>query len=372
MKVLLITPGINKLLNDNVYCYLYMSKQDINICAISNQTSLTKGGCKLKRYENIDGIQVHRIFKNFKMQKSFSLKQYQEVKDVVTSFKPDVILCSQQKNIHLASKIKKEFCIPIVLLVEFAYDRLHPFRLIRKGKFIKNRYIGSIIAYYYWKSLCKKAKSVITCNPNDYYRLLSLRKFNKNVFYVPWPSYPTYKLPGTVNKYERGIFIGALTAHKNIKEFEETIPKIFSNTNIKKFYIIGGGKYINVVKKLKNRYNRQIIHISNVERSEALKLISSSYFAYAPAKFGSWGFIEDCWAMKTPLIVTTNHYCFQNEKDSLVCKKGMIDQAVNLLCENKKIYQTIQKGGYERFYNDHHAHRVGAKYISILKKAITG
>jgi hypothetical protein len=134
--------------------------------------------------------------------------------------------------------------------------------------------------------------------------------------------------------------------------------------------IIGGGEHINIVNELRKRYKNRLIHISNVKRNEALKLISESYFAYAPAKYGAWGFIEDCWAMQTPLIVTTNHYRFKNKKDSIVCDKGMIDEAVNYLCENSIIYKEIQKNAYERYNNDHHAHKVGDRYISILRDAM--
>lgn len=370
MKVLLITPGITKVFNDNAFCYSYMSKKGINICAISNRSSSTKGSSKLKRYEVMDGVKIHRVYENYKMQKSFPLKKFQKVKDIAASFKPDVILCSQQRNIHLALKLKREFGIPIVLLVEFAYDKVNPFRLIGKERLIKNNRFGSIIANSYWKWLCKKSDAVITCNPNDKDNMKELRKYNKNVFYVGWPSFPIYNVPENIQKRERGIFIGALTDHKNIIEFKETLPKIFSNTKIKQFYIIGGGKYLNIVEELKKRYENQLIHIPNVERSDALKLISTSYFAYAPAKYGAWGFIEDCWAMKTPIIVTVNHYRFKNKKDSIVCDKRMIDEAVNALCDNDNIYKKIQKCGYKRFTNDHHAYRVGDKYISILKEAL--
>jgi glycosyltransferase involved in cell wall biosynthesis len=367
MKILLITPGINKDFNDNVFSYSYIYNKGNQICAITNQKSTTKGYSVSKINENIDGIEVHRIFRDFNEQIFYPTKKLGVVKKIVNDFKPEIIFCSQQKNLYLGKKIKLYLGIPLVLLVEFGYDERYPFRLIGKERFIKNRRLGGIIAKVYWKWLCKNSDAIITCNPNDTHNIRELKKFNKNLFYIPWPSFPTYKIPEDLKKENRGIFIGALEPHKNISEFKETLPKILCQSKIKQFIVVGKGKDICIIKELKRKYPNRFIHIPKVPRSEALKMIAQSYFAYVPAKYGAWGFIEDCWAMKTPIIATTNHYNFKNGKDSIVCKKENIVCAVQFLKKDLKTYTAIQDCGYKRFNHFHHAFKIGEKYIEIFK-----
>lgn len=372
MKLLLITPGIHKSFNDNAFSYIYMAHRGVKICAISNQTRRIKGHGISKEFEKVDEIEVYRIYSNFKEQTSFYNKKWPILKKILFSFQPEIILCSQQKNMHLALRIKREFDIPIVLLVEFAYDKLYPFRLIGKERFIRSRLFGSLLARLYWKWLSQKSAAIITCNPNDSEKINKLKKFNNNVFVVPWPSYPTYKAPKNLQKFKRGIFIGALDYHKNIPEFEYVLPKIFNNTPIKKFVIIGQGEFTKNIEVLQKKFPGRLIHIPKMERHEALEWICHSYFAYIPAKFGAWGFIGDCWAMKTPIIVTTNHYQFQNRKDSLVCNKNTVDQAVNSLFNDRPMYRNLQEIGYERFINIHYAPEVGEKYMSVLARILEG
>lgn len=374
LRVLLITPGINKLFNDNAFSYIHMSRRGLKICAISNRLRITKGHGIADNYEVMDGVEIHRIYKDNDEQKFLLNRKISEVRKIVNAFKPDIIFCSQQKNMALAARLKREFQIPILLLVEFAFDKNYPFRLIGIGKerFIRSKKVGSVVAEIYWKWLCKESDAVITCSPGDSKRLKNLRKYNKNIFFVPWPSYPTYHPPKSIIKDRQGIFIGALEPHKNITEFRASLPEIFSNINkkIDKFYIVGQGRYGSFINSLKEKFKGKLIHIPKVTRDEALKLIAESYFAYVPAKYGAWGFIEDCWAMKTPIIVTTNHYCFEHGKDAFICKKEAIGKAVQTLCEDEVLYEKIQKGGYDRFHNDHHADRVGEKYIQILKSVM--
>ena len=366
MRVLLITPGINKLYNDNAYSFIYMAQNGIKICAISNRLRKTKGQGVGEIYDCVDGIEIHRIFRDFNEQTMFFSKKMLEVLKIVSNFKPDIIFCSQQKNINFSIRLKRYLKIPLILLVEFAYDAKNPFRLIGKERLIKSTKVGAIIAKIYWKWLSKSSDAIITCNPNDSNHLEKLKKWNKNVFFVPWPSYPTYIPGGKEKRFKRGIFIGALDNHKNIPEFYDTMPKIFLNKIIEQFFIIGQGRHQNIVKSLKKRFPGKLIHLPQVTRNEALKLIAESYFAYVPAKYGAWGFIEDCWAMKTPLIVTTNHYRFNNEKDCIVCRKENIDQAIKALFDNRQLYRKIQNGGSERFYSEHHAYKIGEKYIYLL------
>jgi len=318
----------------------------------------------------MNGIKINRIYKDFKEQTSIPVKKFDKVRSIVSECKPDIIFCSQQKNMIIAKKISKEFEVPILLLVENAYDHNHPYRLIGivKRKYIKNEKLANFIALKYWKWLCRHASSIITCNPHDIDNLGQLSFYGKKVHYIPWPSFPTYSKDISNRRNQCGVHIGALTEHKNIPEFKETLPLLLDRTPIEKFYFVGSGKDLHIINNLKLKYPMQVVHIPKLNRNEALELIANSYFGYSPAKHGAWGFIEDCWAMRTPIIVTTNHYKFQNKTDALVTTKEKIADAVSSLFRDIYLYRKLQEGGLQRFQNFHHAYKVGEKYLNILNE----
>jgi glycosyltransferase involved in cell wall biosynthesis len=354
MQILLITPGINTKYNDNAFSFLYLKKKGINIDVISNKLpGKLKGVVEEKEFENMNGIKINRIYKDFKGQTSIPVKNLRKVRSIVSKCRPDIIFCSQQKNMVIAKKISKEFEVPILLLVESAYDHNHPYKLIGRGKrkYIKNAKLANFIALQYWKWLCRHASSIITCNPHDIDKLEQLSFYGKKVYYVPWPSFPTYSKDISNHRNQCGVHIGALTEHKNIAEFKETLPLLLNRTPIEKFYFVGSGKDLYIINDLKLKYPGQVVHIPNLIRHEALELIANSYFGYSSAKNGAWGFIEDCWAMRTPIIVTTNHYKFKNKTDSLVTTKDKIEDAVNSLFRDHYLYKKLQEGGYQRFQN---------------------
>ena len=178
-------------------------------------------------------------------------------------------------------------------------------------------------------------------------------------------------MPDTIKKISikknQGVFIGALDTHKNIIEFSYTLPKLLKYTPLKKFIFVGEGRDINIIKKLQKDYPKSIIHIPSLPREKCLELIGKSLFSYSPAIRGGWAFIGDSWAMKTPIIVTNNHYDFKDNLDSIVTSEQNIVDRVNSLFREKKQIKRIIYGGYERFSKYHSADSVGLRYLEICK-----
>lgn len=369
MKILLIIPGMDESC-DNAHSYIHMQKIGVDVKVITNRVRSTKGPGLDPPFSKMEGMEIHRLFWNFKEQASPPENKYRQVYDFAKKFNPDIILCSQQKNMHLAKRLKKDIGVPIVLLVEFAYDSKNPFRLIGKKHVFKFNFAGAIAAKIYWIWLCRHSSAIITCYHGDQPNFKNLSAFNTPLFYFAWPAAPTID-PGTIEKIRsRGIYIGALTEHKNIEEFRETLPLIFENTPTKEFFIVGSGIHDDIVKELKQEFPEQIIHIPSLPRKKALELIAGSYFAYTPAVYGGWGFFGDCWSMKTPVVATHNDYSLVNEKDSLVTQANNISEPINVLYDDESLYHNLRDGGYERFSKWHKAEAIGEKYLEILKSVL--
>jgi len=372
MNILLISPGLSKKYNDNYHAYHHMCNLGDNILAITQRTNINKGGRgEISPELEIDGnLTIYRLFKTFKQQKSFlrNFFIYFKIKKILLKFKPDVIFCEELSNMMLAIKIKKDFNIPIVLRVEFAFNENYPYRIMSRAlKYLKNRltgdYLSILVGNAIWKSACKYSDAVISCYFGDLPKLHGLK--NNSFHYVPWPTYCP-KIMDVGNRVKkRAIFIGSFDRHKNLKELEITLPLLFQYTPLQEFWIVGTGDDLDVVDKLKALHPDKIRHIKSLPREECLELIRDSYFTYSPAIRGGWGFVGDSWAMRTPVVVTQNHYNFQDGIDSIVTTPYQIVDRINKLYNDSDWFDDISNGGYARYIKNHTAESVADNFHNI-------
>jgi len=158
MNILLISPGLSKKYNDNYHAYYRMCNLGDNIVAITQRENLNKGGRGefSPDIERDGNLVIYRLFNTLKQQKSaiYNFFTYRKIKKILTEFKPDIIFCEELCNIILANKIKKDFNIPIVLRVEFAFDKNDPFRIMERTlKYFKNS-VTAISLASYWEIFC--------------------------------------------------------------------------------------------------------------------------------------------------------------------------------------------------------------------------
>lgn len=349
-----------------------MCDAGVNILAISQRENINKGKGTEKSPEiEIDGnLAIYRPFDSLKKQKSIlvNLLLYFKIKKAIKKFKPNVIFCEELGNMMLALKIKRDFKIPIVLRVEFAFEKNFPYRTMgRTLKFFKNRITGDYLSIFIggaiWKLACKYSDAVISCYYGDF-------PGNNNLHYVPWPT-SCPKIKGDSNRSSnRAVFIGSFDRHKNLGELEVTLPLLFQQTPLEEFWIVGLGEDADVVNRLKASFPNQIRHITSLTRGECLELIRDSFFSYSPAKRGGWGFIGDSWAMRTPVVVTHNHYEFHDGVDSIVTNPNKIVDRVNELYLDNQLFSKVSNGGYIRYAQNYTAESVGDKFHNICMSVL--
>ncbi len=378
MNILLITPGINKIYNDNYHAYKNIANNGNNILAFSNKENVAKGGNKQKYAEvEVDGsLVIHRIFKSIREQQSFvhRLLYKKKLNNLASEFRPNVIFCEEISNLRLAMQMKRELGVPIILRTEFAFDADNPYRSMgRLLKIFKNPLTGdrlaSAVGGLIWRWAYSCADSVISCYYEDALKQPEVN--NTPFYYVPWPTFhPSIEGP-TERIKDRAVFIGAFEPHKNLDELLVTIPEILEKTPLQEFCIVGTGQDLGVIEQLKISYPDSITHIRSLSRKQCLKLIRDSFFAYSPATRGGWGFIGDSWAMQTPIIVTHNHYGFNDNIDSVVAAPQDIANRVKSLYENESEFERVRIGGFKRYAENHSAEAVGARFLEICILACT-
>ncbi|OHB62920.1 MAG: hypothetical protein A2Y76_11565 [Planctomycetes bacterium RBG_13_60_9] len=368
MRVLLLFPGeLSKLYNDNVYSYIAVQKSGAEILAICGRRSSTKKGEPVPERENIDGMAVERLFHDAADMKRSWRQKYTEIHDLTCTFKPDIIFCSQQSNMPLAIRLRREFSIPLILLVESAYNPEKPFLFVGPRRAMRSRFIATVLGRLHWRWLCYHSTSIITCNHGDVQNGRIVNTCGTPITYVPWPSHRSVNSACTEKARHQATFIGAFSDHKNMNEFEVTIPRILSALPSLTFVFVGDGKHRGVVVELQRKYPKQISWIISMSRNDCLRLIAGSYFAYSPAVYGGWGFIGDAWAMKTPLVATCNHYGFHDGDDCVLTTADSIVTRIQELYADAQMYQRIQRNGYRRFRLQHDASQVGMKYYEVIR-----
>lgn len=363
---------MNKAVNDNAAILVRLYERGTKLVLITGKSLELKGVGSLPNYENMDGVPIHRLYRDFREMVLFPHKHLAKVIQIAKSLRPDLILCAEQGNMRLALMIQKYFHKPIVLHVEDA-GRIFSGEVdndLKKRLFLK--FLGIPAgAQTFWRWLCEKAAVIISSHPRDQ-RILNLLSNGKPMFYLPWPSYvPEDFKSSIIRDRTQGIYVGSLFPFKNTQEFEWTLPLILEKTNVKKFVVIGPGPHVALIKKLKEKYGNRICYIPQVSRNEALRIISSSFFAYTPVRRGGWGFIGDCWSMKTPIVMTHNDDYYVSDRVNALLSKRETDlvESINQLYDDAELYKKLQSNGYEE-YTKRTPDVVGDKLYNILKAAL--
>jgi glycosyltransferase involved in cell wall biosynthesis len=372
LNILCIFPGMSKLVNDNAHMLIRLQEKGAKIVIVTGKSLGLKGKGNLPGYEDMDGVKIHRLYKNPQEMFLFPKRRLSQILEIAEDLKPDLIFCDQELNMRLAVLIQKSVKKPIVLMVEDAGR-------IFSGEFYNSSKTRVAMALFgiptgpkFWSWLCEKANALITCSPRDQQNLSLLSKHSKPVFYLPWPSYiPKDFEYAPTRENDVGLYIGSLYPFKNTQEFEKTLPIILEKSKTKKFVVVGSGPQALMIKKLEDKYGNALSYIDHLPRTEALKLISSSYFAYSPVKIGGWGFIGDCWSMRTPIVMTHNddNYVVDNVNALVAKDENDILSQINRLFNDTELYQKLQKNGYEE-YEKRKADVVGDKLYSILTKVL--
>jgi glycosyltransferase involved in cell wall biosynthesis len=369
LNILCIFPGMDKQVNDNAYMLIRLREKGVKLTIIAGRSLSLKGEGCLPTFEDMDGIHIHRLYKNLQDMFLFPCKKINRILEIAKDLKPDLIFCDQELNMRLALLVQKSLKKPIVLLVEDAGR-------IFSGESYNSRKLRSIMSLFgiphgskFWSWLCEKSNVLITCSPRDQQILGLLSKHNRPVFYLPWPSHiPTDLMLDSIRENGRGIYVGSLYPFKNTQEFEKTLPLILEKTKTKEFLVVGTGPHVPIIKELKKKYGEGIRYIDHLSRDNALRLISNSYYAYSPVKLGGWGFIGDCWSMRTPIVMTHNDDYVINNVNALVARtENDLIASINRLYEDTQLYRNLQTNGYEE-YEKRRADVIGDKLFTILTK----
>jgi glycosyltransferase involved in cell wall biosynthesis len=377
IKLLATYPGMSKRA-EMFYSLPQLKSFGVDTMVIACRSEGLHGTGYLPYFSEYASMRVYRPYRNMMEMFLAPWLHYAKVQTLVREFDPDIILSSQQMTLNLAEKLAKEFQAPLVLWIETS---AHEFAT---GKAAKGRIPFKVLLSLarmpatetaWWKWIIRKCSAIITCNPTDKPYLKCLSQYGKPIHYIPWPIGLD---PGFANKLSSlpkkkwGIYAGSLLSSKNIREFEETIPKILKETPTEKFIFIGHGEEHKVIARLRRLFGSKIYYVPDMPKEEVANLIASSWYAYTPArKFGSWQFIGDCWGLGTPLVTTYNSGYIEHGYNGLFTSPKEIVTTVNTLFCDHKLYSRLRKGGFATA-DERHPKRIAEKLFGVIEGRARG
>ena len=375
IKLLGIYPGMSRRA-EMLYALQALKEFDVETIVIAGRSGGRHRTGYSPYYEDYSSLKVFRLYKNRKEMFFAPWLHYNEALSLARDFSPDIILTSQQTTARLAVNLADELEVPIVPWIESsAYEfatgksdlkRRIPFNLLLSLAGMPPTRIA------WWNWIISKSSAIITCNPQDKPYLRYLRRYGKTIHYIPWPigldmDYAS-KLRASAKK-KQGIYAGSLLSAKNVQEFEKTIPQIFKETPTERFLFIGHGPEEKTVMRLHQRFGNRILHARDMPKKEVAKLIASSWYACTPTgRYGSWQFIDDCWALGTPVIKTDTGYVTHGH-DGLVVPATEIVATVNRLFDEPKLYNRLVDGGLAEA-SERHPKRIAMKLFSVIAECV--
>ncbi len=363
---------MSKTLCDDYFVYKRLKEKGAKIAFITGKTSGARAnGIKLPSYEIDDGIPIHRFYSDPYEIAFLPRRRLKNVLNIAEQLNPDIIYCKGADITQLASMVSKRLKIPLVVHVEIASGIISE-KFVGSMKLRAIRLLSGlpIRGPQLWSWACKKADALITSHPPDQQILDSLSEHGKPVYYLPWPAnIPEGCKLQSKRESKRGIYAGLLVPFKNTQEFEWVLPLILKKTPTKEFVVIGTGTHSVIIQKLKQQFGDAIKYIPSLPRSEVIEMVSGSYYAFTPVAKGGWGFMGDCWATETPLIMLNNVF-MSKELDSCVARNGEdLVQKINQLYEDPLFYLKLQKVGSDA-YSKRTADAVGDELFAILSRTI--
>jgi glycosyltransferase involved in cell wall biosynthesis len=353
--------------NDNAFMLIELQRKGAELVIIAGKSLGLKGKGKLPLHERMNGIPIHRLYRSPLFMFLFPRRKIKEMLRIAQTFKPDLIFCSQELNMRLALILKKHLQAPVALLVEDA-GRISSGEAYASAKNRITMHLFRIPSGpRFWSWLCDKANVLITCHPRDLRILGNLSEHGKPVHYLPWPTFtPDNAELLKVDRKNRGIYVGSLFPFKNTQEFRKTLPLILKETKTKEFIVVGPGPHAKIIESLEKETRGAVKYIPELPRMKALQLIASSYYAYTPVLRGGWGFIGDCWSMRTPIVLTHNDNYVTNNNNALVAEnEAELTNNINRLYRDFELYRRLQENGYAESQK-RSATRVANKLYNIL------
>lgn len=375
MKVLALYPYLDPSINSIAQAILWLGANGNEVLVVAARTANSlKGDLSFDEESRFPGVTIVRPYTTSREQANKYSRHYARVLQRAREFSPELLFCSSLQNFSFARALQKDLQIPIVVNVEKLQQPLDAlkFRGLSYLKKIGATPILSAVARLYMRLRvfpCIEAMLFSFYGDMEYSRQLNTKTLP--VHYVPWcnnsPEFDDIKKTPA-----QGIYIGGINDTKNTSELVAAIPILLEKTSTKKFTVIGPGPYATQMQELVGRYPGRVEYITNLPLAKAQRYIAEAGYAFTPVINMGWGFVGDCWSLKTALVATHKMQGFINhDVDCLIADNlDELPVLVERLITDTNLRQRIEKTAYSRYTREQSAQAVGSRYADIFRESI--
>ncbi len=369
MQLLVVLPALNMQVNDIGKALEWIASQGHDVVCVAARRNPSKSVYRSPHVSLHGDLRIVRPWVSYQF--AMDLPEYAALlaARALHNWKFDAILCVQGFNFPMVHFLRKftQSRAPVAVLFEQAMraatldESAIQLRLAQKA-----RRLPSGPGFFRW--VAGRSDAIITCDPGDCDHMEELSTWNRRAYYVPWCTDPGIRAGGGAKEEGTGVFAGALAKNKNSEELMAALNAILHETPTRKIHFITSRHSLPTLE----RWGRAIgpaleVHV-DLDLKAAAEVIERAEFGITAASPGGWGFIGNCWAMRTPVILLRPN-TFARTPGAAVCswEYAHPSSAVNALLGDKELRNKTADTGLALFEQNHSGTVVGGRLEDVLK-----
>ncbi|MDZ4184196.1 MAG: glycosyltransferase family 4 protein [Desulfuromonadales bacterium] len=374
MRLLFVFPFCSPEVNSISGGPLYLASAGHAILIITARHAFSlKGEVSAPESAVVDQAEFWRPYAESRDLRADPFRLWKAVARKAKQFRPDAVVCFGEFNYRLAVRLSRHLGVPLIFYMEYLRPEkiAHPIR----GKRLLARYAPSLdrlASKVFLRYLARRARGIMFAYAGDQPYVSAVERFGTRVFYVPWcTEVPNFAEP--VERQRRsGIYIGSLEGFKNAAELVKAVPLLLDDTPTERFVVVGPGAYAAQVQSLADRYGGRLTYIPSVPRAEAMRLLRISGYGFTPVQDCGLGFIGDCWATGTPLVMTHELDGFVKRGCDTLVADGLEDlpRVVGELLGSDELSRNCSREGRLRYEANYTGKAVGERYLEVIRTCL--
>jgi glycosyltransferase involved in cell wall biosynthesis len=372
LRILAIIPALNLEVNDIGQALSWIANQGNDVLCLAARQNPSKSRVKSASRETLAGLTIVRPWTSYELPAEAPELAAMLALRALPREGYDVVLCIQDYNLPLARRIQRirGSRAPTVVLVEQA-GRLATSEVSNTRLQLSHRLHGFRSRPEFFKWVAASCQMVITCDPSDLGRMESLQNLGSRVEYVPWCTDPGCRRAGDGHDEGTAIYAGSLTRNKNPDTLLAVARRLIEESVIHRFTLVlptGKGATID---RWKSALGTKLSLHSSLDLGAVAKLIERAQFGLTAASPGGWGFIGNCWALKTPVVMLEpNEFLTEPSAAFEAWRHPDPLDALSQFVRTSDRQLIVQNAGYEVFERFHSARAVGERIIGALRSVV--
>ena len=365
MNILIILPGVYIEYNSIAYTILGLEKFGYFPVIITSRSRGSKSTGTNSDYEEHGKTKIYRIVdKSPALWKAKGTKTETLISDIIERHDVKMLLASTNACCEISSHLASKHSIPNIMMLEFLFHKTRFFAASIR-EYLGLNFLKPLAWRYHYNKFSKHNNSLITFYNEEEEEALK----TPNTYFVPWCNQIPNEILIPDKKENSLIFAGNFSKWTIKDECLIELASILEKKIVDKIHFVGYGVLLYKIEKLKELFGDRIIIHGSLPRNEVLELIAKVKYGIQAATLGGWGFMGECLALKTPLIILdSNKYRLRDAENAIIIKNfGEMHNQISYYNNHPEKYKLLQENGHLAYKQNHTGDKT-AEYLAIAIK----